>query len=52
MLTLIVVLIVKKVSWSSEETEVTSGFRGKGRVHRGGHLLNESNFDWPRMGAS
>lgn len=43
---IVIVLIVKKVL----EVEVKSGFRGKGRVHRGGRLLNESNFDWPIIG--
>lgn len=43
---IVISLIVKKVL----EVEVKSGFRDKGRVHTGGHLLSESNFDWPVMG--
>lgn len=49
---IVIVLIVKKVLWIKGEAEVTCGFRGKGRVHGGGHSLNEPNFGWPRMRTS
>lgn len=43
---------MKKVLCTKGEGEVTSRFRGKGRINGGGHLLNESHFDWSALGAS